>query len=84
MKKIEYLNKQDRKYLNRFTKEEILACELVFGGIPLHDEEFIRNNKYFVEKCRELIPNYHTTIKRGICWFTIDVLKNDTTSQNTI
>jgi len=37
---------EERWIKKTFTKKEIEACELIFGGVPL-DETFIRNNDRF-------------------------------------
>lgn len=57
MKKYEPLNNNDRKYLNKFTVTEIESCELICGGVPLHDEFFIRNNKTFQELAKDKLKN---------------------------
>jgi hypothetical protein len=54
MKNYERLSESDKKKIKKsFTKEEVLACELIWGGVPL-DVDFVKNSPLFISKLAEI------------------------------
>lgn len=48
-KKHETLSSADKAWINKnLTKTEQGICFDIWGGIPLHDEDFIKNNTLFI------------------------------------
>lgn len=60
------LTNTDKKWITKtLTPQEIERCELIWGGVPLYDELFVRNSPLFLAgKCGLSIGECRVNIEK--------------------